>query len=86
MNQIYGPKNRSDEQQLYETPPEVTENMLHIARLYGFFPENTVIGELFDGNGMMSRVAREENLMLSLEINPLVIFLTIFMTILFLKV
>ena len=61
MNQIYGAKDTSDVQQLYETPPEVTKQLLAIARLNGFSPENTVIGELFNGNGMMSRVAIEEN-------------------------
>ena len=61
MYQIYGAKDRYDEEQLYETPPNLTQQMLYIASLYGFFQENTVIGELFNGNGMLSNELRKEN-------------------------
>jgi hypothetical protein len=61
MHQIYGAKDRNDERQLYETPPSLTQQMLYIASQYGFFQENTVIGELFNGNGMLSRELRKEN-------------------------
>jgi len=37
---------QEDVQQLYETPREVTKEMLDIARQYGFNPEGTCIGEL----------------------------------------
>ena len=48
-------------EELYETPGEVTRKMLSIARLYGFFPEDTEVGEIYDGHGLMSRVMKEEN-------------------------
>ena len=53
MNKIHGVK--------IEPPPHLTRLMLNRARHYGFYSDNTVLGELFNGNGMMSAEAQNQN-------------------------
>ena len=55
MNKIHGVKIK------IEPPPHLTRLMLNRARHYGFYSDNTVLGELFNGNGMMSAEAQNQN-------------------------
>ena len=44
---------------LYETARETTLTMITIAQQYGFTPENTVVGELCEGKGAITKVLEE---------------------------
>ena len=59
---MFNAKERSDKQQLFETPRNVTNDLLKVADLYGYLTEEANFHEPFEGNGLMTAVFRERGI------------------------
>ena len=58
---------RGDNQQLYETPRHVTEELLKVVEFYGYLTADAYFHEPFKGNGLMTTVFREKGMQFSSE-------------------
>ena len=57
---MFNAKERSDKQQLFETPHNVTNDLLKVVEHYGYLTEGAIFHEPpFEGNGLMTSVFEE---------------------------
>ncbi len=59
---MFNAKERFDKQQLFETPRNVTNDLLNVVDLYGYLTEEANFHEPFEGNGLMTAVFRERGI------------------------
>lgn len=64
---MFNAKERTDVQQLYETPTNVTEELLKVVELYGYLTVEAHFHEPFEGNGLMTAVFKERGIQFSAE-------------------
>ena len=64
---MFNAKERSDKQQLFETPRNVTNDLLKVVEHYGYLTEGAHFHEPFEGNGLMTAVFKEKNIQFSSE-------------------
>ncbi len=64
---MFDPIERGDNQQLYETPRHVTEELLKVVEFYGYLTADAHFHEPFEGNGLMTAVFKEKNIQFSSE-------------------
>jgi len=59
---MFNAKERSDNQQLFETPPNITNELLNVVKQYGYLTEDAHFHEPFEGNGLMTSVFIEREI------------------------
>ena len=64
---MFNPKERSDKQQLFETPRNVTIALLKVVESYGYLTEDAHFHEPFEGNGLMTSVFKERGIQFTSE-------------------
>ena len=65
---MFNAKERSDNQQLFETPPNITNgDLLNVVKQYGYLTEDAHFHEPFEGNGLMTSVFEERGIQFTSE-------------------